>query len=215
MNRDSICTTVLSRLGRQEGNAYLLAQAKTELGLIQEQLEGSPLLPWFLISTEQTLAITANSRSVALPSDFLREYENFPLYLYDSTQTDPYTRLNKDEFDVLEDKYSGELAGTPTEYALDGVSLEFFVTPNENMTARWKYYQKQSVLSDSVQSNQWTINASDLLIAMLGEVMAGYKKDTFWMAKFASDAQIARGRLLAFTVAREQASRDIAMGGKD
>lgn len=212
MTRDQIVTTVLSRLGRQEGNAYLVAQAQLELGLIQDQLEGDGFLPWFIISTEQSAVLTPTVRSLALPSDFLREYEPFPVYRYDATQADPYTRLTKDEFDVLESQYGGSSTDAPMQYALEGVSLEFFPTPDLAYNIRWKYYQKQTALSAGVQTNAWTTNASDLLIAKLGAVMAAYKKDQFWAQKFATDEQRAFDRIHKFSIAREQALRAGTMG---
>jgi hypothetical protein len=181
------------------------------LGLIQERLETDAFLPWFLISTEQSLTLTATNRSVALPADFLREWDQFPVYLYDATQADPYTRLNKDEFDVLESKYAGA-SGPPAEYALNGVSLEFFPTPKAGATARWKYYQEQAPLSDAILDNAWTANATDLLVAELTTIMAAYKQNDYWSKKGANDIVMARRRLIAFHLAREQESRDATMG---
>lgn len=215
MNRTQIITLVLARLGRQEANTYLIAQAKLELTLIQESLEGGAFLPWFLISDETTLNYTANNRAVSLGANFLREYEEFPVYRYDSTADDPYTKLTKDEFDILEARYGNSGTGTPSNYALQGGQLELFVTPNANGSLRLKFYEKEAELTDSVLTNAWTSNAADLLVAELGIVMAGYMKDGERLQMFVAQRGVAMQRIIAFDVARQQALRDTYRGDRD
>lgn len=216
MTRDQIVTLVLSRLGRSENNSYLVGRAREELALIQERLEGGAFMPWFLLSGEVTSLVTvADTRTVDLPSNFLREYEDFPLYRYDSTASDPYIRLAKGEFDHLESYYEGQSAGVPVAYALVGTQLHFFVTPDAAYPLRWNYYKKQDVLSDSVTTNGWTNSASDLLVAELGFIMAAIKRDTFMKDTFGGEIIRAMTRLLAFDEARKQALRDAQRGDLD
>lgn len=215
MNRTQIITLVLARLGRQEANTYLIAQAKSELTLIQESLEGGAFLPWFLLSDETTLNYTANNRAVSLGANFLREYEEFPVYLYDASADDPYTKLTKDEFDILEARYGNSGTGTPSNYALQGGQLELFVTPNANGSLRLKFYEKEAELTDSVLTNAWTSNAADLLVAELGIVMAGYMKDGERLQMFVAQRGVAMQRIIAFDVARQQALRDTYRGDRD
>lgn len=214
LNRDQIINLVLGRVGRREADTYLAAQAVTELQLIQDRLEGGPFMPWFLLSTEQSLASTASTRSIALPTDFLREYEDFPLYLYDTTASTPYTRMNKDEFDILESKFAGAAAQKPTDYALHGAEIDLFPTPDALVyNFRWKYYQKGATLSTPTSVNVWTANAADWLLAELGIVIAGhYKKDKDRLQQYIGERTLAYGRLLAFDEARKQQNRDAHMG---
>lgn len=208
MTRDQIITTVLSRLGRQEGNTYLVGRAEDEIQLIQQRLEGAPELWWFLLTDEDTsLSTTANVRTVDLPADFLREFPDFPLYRYDSTADDPYIKLEKDEFDVLESRFGNDEPGEPTHYCLVGSQFHFFPTPDDDYPLRWVYFAKEDLLSDAVSTNAWTDNASDLLIGELGQIMAGMKRDEFWLGKFAAETAQANQRLLAFDEARKQAAR--------
>lgn len=213
LNRSDIINLVLARCGRQEGNAYLAAQAVTELKLIQSRLEGEAFMPWFLLSDESSLVSAAATKTTALPTDFLREYEDFPLYLYDSTAEDPYTQLTKDEYDVLESKFGEDSPTVPSAYALQGSALNWFPTPDAIYNFRWKYYQAQPSLDETTSSNAWTENAADLLVAELGIVIAGsYKKDADRAQMFGIDLTRAQRRLLSFDEARKQANRDLQMG---
>jgi hypothetical protein len=215
MNRTQIISLVLARLGRQEGNSYLTAQAELELTLIQETLEGGAFLPWFLLSDETELTYTANNRSVSLSAGFLREYEDFPLYHYDSTQDDAYTKLEKDEFDYLEGRYGENATGTvPKEYSLQGDQYQLFPTPTESGVLRYKCYEREAELTDSVLTNAWTANAPDLLVAELGTVMAGYMKDAERLQMFIAQRGVAMQRLVAFDIARQQALRDAQRGDR-
>lgn len=214
MNRGEIIETVLARIGRSEGNAYLLGRAAVEIKTVQNRLEGGAFMPWFLLSGVQDLTTTANTRELALPTGFLREYEDYPLYRYDASAEDPYIRLNKDEFDVLETRYEGEEAGIPLAYALVGEELHFFPTPDDAYPLKWNYFEKKAVLVGDDSENAWTENAEDLLIAELGLVMARYRvdvRDNNWK----EDREEARKRLLAFDEARKQALRNAYRGDPD
>lgn len=212
-----IINLVLARLGRVENNAYLKAQAIMELQLIIERLEHGAFMPWFLLSGEDTTLMTvANQRYVDLPSGFLREYEDFPLYRYDSTANDSYIRLIKDEFDVLESRFGGEGAAVPTHYALVGTQLQMFVTPDDAYPLRWNYYRSDTQTLDGTgQTNNWTSNAADKLVGELGFVMAGYRRDKGMQELFSTEIIRADARLLAFDEARKQALRDAYRGDKD
>lgn len=215
LTRDQIIALVLGRLGRQETNAYLVASAKSELALIQTRLEGGAFMPWFLLSGEiTTLSTQANVRTVDLPANFLREYEDFPTYRYVTGAAQPYVRMNKDEFDILESKYGEDSPGTPLEYALVGSQFHLFPTPNAIFPLRTEYFQTDTALSDSVATNLWTANASDLLVAELGYIMAGYRRDKPMQDTFMADISRAMGRLITFDEARKQAVREAFRGDR-
>jgi hypothetical protein len=214
MTRDQIITTVLSRLGRSENNDYLVGRAQDELALIQERLEGGAFLPWFLLSDPTVLA-AGTSGATAIPADFLRQYEDYPIYRYDTTEELVYKEMYKDEYDILKTEFEGQGSAEPTKYAIVGPYIFWFVTPDTTYVMVWIYYQKQDVLSDTITTNGWTDNASDLLIAELGEVMAAMKKDEYWTRKFSSDKVEAYTRLRAFDEARKQANRDAYRGDSE
>lgn len=213
MTGTDIINIVLSRLGRQESNAYLVAAAKLEFKLVQARMEGDGFMPWFLLAGEQELTSTPGLRYIQLPDYFRREYDEFPLYRYDSTQADPYIRMVKDDFDILESQYGGTSATKPQKYALVGRYIHLFPTPDAAYKFRLDFYS-QSVELDfaSINTNVWTENAPDLMIGELGVVMASYKRDSAMAQLFAAEAAKARTRLIAFDEGRRQASRDAQRG---
>lgn len=215
LTRTQIISTVLGRLGRREGDTYLVAQAKTELGLIQSRLEGGAFLPWFLLTAESTLTLTANNRELALPANFLREWDDYPIHRYEATGSPVYRKLEKEDFDVLIEEFDGVASGDPVAYALTGTTLNFFTTPNSAYSCRWRYYAKDTALSDSVDTNLWTTNADDLLVAELGVVMAGqYARRVDLAQVFATQKAEAVKRLTAFDIARMQAARSAVRGDR-
>src|SRR5688572_23518046 len=214
MTRTQIIAHVLFLLGRQESNTYLIEQAKTCLGLIQEKLEGGALMPWFLLTDELSLATVANLRSVAVPSDFLREWEDYPLTYYDVTAEDPYIELDKDEFNYLREQFGSSETGPPQAYSLDGQVYSMFPTPADIYTLTTRYFAKDEVLTDSVLENNWTEHATDVLIAELGMMLSAGRRDPAINQYFATEAGRAHRRLLAFDEARKQALRDARRGDR-
>lgn len=213
LNRTEICALVLARIGRRGGDSFLLAQAYSELGLVQSRLETGGFLPWFMLSGEVTVATTtASVREVTLPADFIREHDDSKLCRYDSTAESPYVPLLKDEYDYLLTEYGAAGTGAPVAYALLGQEYVLFPTPDAAYTLKQNYFQKKSVLSGSVLTNAWTDHADDLLIAELGIVMARYAKNKEAKIEFESDKQLAIKRLTAFDIARSQTNRDARRG---
>lgn len=214
MNRTQICNLVLARIGRRETDAYAVAQAKLELTLVQERLEGGAFLPWFLLTSEQTLTTVASTREVALPDNFLREWDDYPLQFYDSTASPAYMPLTKDDFDVHLAEFGEADDGEPQAYALSGVVFDLFPTPDYAYPLKWRYFARDAVLSDSVLTNNWTANAADLLVAELGVVMAGYARRDDLVNLFAAQKAEALKRLTAFDIARKQAALSAFRGDR-
>jgi len=215
-DRDTIIATVLSRCGRRETDTYLLARAQAELPVLQRRLEGDPFKPWFLLTDELTFASVANQRYLPLPSDFLLEWDDYPMTRYDSTQSDPYIELTKDEFNYLQARFKGESAGKPTYYSLAGNQIDFFVTPDDVYSFRWRYFASEAELLTTGNTNAWTVYADDMLIAELGMIMSGqYLRDKYLLPLFVADAARARQRLIAIDEARKQVLRDARMGDRD
>lgn len=216
MNRTEIVNLVLGRCGRREGDTYLQTQAKSELGLIQDRLELGAFMPWFLLSDETDLSSTANTRAMDLPASFLREYEDYKLFRYDAAADRPYISMNKDEYDYLQSRYGESEAGIPLEYSLSGEQFDLFPTPDAAYPFKWRFFEKQDALSDSVLENGWTRNAAGLLVAELGTVMAGlYLQNKGLLAAFTTEVLREHARLLAFDEARKQALRDAMRGDRD
>lgn len=216
MTRDEIISLVLSRLGKREGNAYLIQQAKLELALIQRtKLQRGKHMPWFLLSDEASLSVAANTRlAIDLPTDFMREWDFWQLAIYDSTQADPYNRLRKDDYDLLDSQYGSDEPGTPAAYSIVSGKVAVFPLSDVVREARLVYYKKEDILSDSVSENAWTENAEDVLIAELGIVMCRYGRSDL-LNEFKGEAAEAHDRMFFESLARENAAREAYRGDKE
>lgn len=216
MTRDEIISLVLSRLGKRGNNAFLVNSAGTELALIQRRLEKGQHKPIFLLSEETPLVVAANTRlAVTLPTDFLQEWEFWPLALYDSTAAEPYTYLRKDDYDLLQSQYASDEPGTPKAYSLVGsTKAAVFALSDVAREARLVYFKKEDELSDSIQENAWTEEADDWLIAELGVVMSRYARSDL-LNEFKADRVEAMNRVFYDSIARENAAREAYRGDKE
>lgn len=219
LNRTQIIATVLNRAGNRGNDAVLLAAAKTELDLVISELEADPFLPWFLLSTEQTMSIAAGDPNVTLPADFIREYEDEDVWYYNSSNYPTKKKLEKVDIDDLTERYRTTDADEPVVYAL--VGSQFILGPMPNTAAaagslKTRYYQRAAALSDVVLTNAWTLNADWVLINRLGGVIARqYIRDAALADGFDVAAKNSFLKLQAAHVAREQANRRGQMGGSD
>lgn len=181
----------------------------------QVELEESPELPWFLKNEALSgLSTIANVETVTLPSDFIREYEDDALWLFDTTAaaSDQWTPLVKDDLQFLRAALPG--TGKPEAYYL-GVS-SFFIkpTPDAVYTLKFIYYARDVILSTDVQ-NKWLQYAHDLMIGMAGKKIAAPTRDSVAYGEFEKLEQIGRARVLGDTTARNVENRRLAMGGED
>lgn len=212
MDRDTIVTLVLSRLGKREGQSYLVAQAQLELlHIITTKLERGALLPWFLLSDETALTLTANTRlAAALPVDFLREWDEFPISLYDATADVPYTELFKDDYDLNRSwEQSGSASSDSPRYSLVGTNYAVFPLLPVDTPARVVYYKKSDVTDN--YNNVWCQYADDVLVAELGMVMARYLRSDL-LDEFKQDRKESYSRLMTEDVARKNAAREAFRG---
>ena len=219
LTRDQIISTVLTRAGNRSNDAVLTAAAKTEIVLVQSELESEPFLPWFIISTEQTFTITSGDPNITLPSDFLREYEDEDMWYYNASSSPTKKKLEKMDIDDMTQWLRSTEANEPRAYAIVGGQMILGPVPNDAAalgSIKTRYYQRANVLSDLVSTNAWTLNADWLLVNRLGELMATqYIRDKVLGDAFAERAKMAYAKIIAAHVAREQANRRAQMGGND
>lgn len=216
MNVADCLTLLMGRLGNRS-QATLRATCLLEMKLFQEVMEKRPELPWFMLNTVQTMVTVANQRYLAVPSDFVREKDEQPLWLIDSSGGKH--KLVKKDYDELVSHYDDEddddeASGVPEMYALDGEYFHFFPTPDAVYSIEWKYFAKQTVPADSSGSETgWFKWASDLMIAGAGFQVAGkHIKDPELAQIFAADLAVATKALDDAIVAREEANRERSMG---
>jgi len=209
MYRSEAINLISSRLGQRSG---LDNQIKTEMLLAQTELERSPWLPWFLLAEDTNLTTVAEQRTVDVPSDFLMEYEDIPIYLTD-TDGEEY-QLTKDDYDALASDTYIEDSGRPTHYDLVGAKWYFFPEPDAAYSLRVFYYAAAQTLDQEEDlENAWLAYAPDLLIAKTGLAMARFLRDNAAIQLFAADLQKAEQRILQLDTARKEAARAVFMGG--
>lgn len=182
----------------------------------QVELESRPELPWFLITEVASISTTAGEQRVAVPSDFIREYEREALYLYNKDDDKEYAILEKRDADDLRKEYSEEEddRDEPKFYALDGKYFRLFPIPDDIYTLKLIYYAEDTKLDNNVE-NEWLKHAPYLMIGLAGMFIARMTRDQNARETFQEMAQLSSGQLDREMEAREAANRRYIMGGKD
>lgn len=209
MTRDEFVTLLQARLGNRTDLADMII---LEMQFAQSTiLEGTgAFTPWFLATEMTNTNTVAGEERVELPTDFLAEIEEQSLWLYDVTSDSPYTELHKRGYDTSLLRYQTQ--AIPRQYSIEGNYLLLRPIPDVEYNIRWRYYAKEPVLSTNIE-NKWLIEASDLFLAEVGNIMAGVhlQNDKLAMA-FQQAAGIARQRLYTFHEARKHVNRTYGMG---
>lgn len=221
MTRDQAIAIILARCGKRQNDTFLQAQCVLEMTLKQETtLEGADFKPWFLLSEYMHALTGENEPRVPLPTNFLEELEEGILWVQAPGAT-AYTRLIRDDLDILEERYLDCDPGVPQAYALAGKDAVLFPTPADAYPLKMRCYLREPKLeyaygaaaaSDDT-TNEWLTQAPDWLIGEVGAVIAGqYIKDAPTAEQFAMEAAKGRARLYVAHVAREEMNRQRSMG---
>lgn len=212
MTRDEVIQLVTFRLGNRSDMAD---RAVLEMPLIQTQLlEGNSWLPWFLevgVVGATSFATTAQTRFVTLPADFLSEMEEGHLWI---KVNGVRSRLVKQDFDTALARYPE--TGTPKLYSLGATRIDLFPLPDAAYDLDFKYYGKDANMAAANVQTLWLEHAADLVISLLGEVLAGkHIQNAKLAAAFKQDATEAWSRLYAKHTARSEVNISRSMGGND
>jgi hypothetical protein len=219
VTKDQIIAAALGRMHRANDTA-LLAAAQTEILAVQDKLElgvtinNGVFVPFFLFSDKTDLTYSANVEAIALPSNFIQEYDEDHegvLFYYDSTLDDPWVRMRREPWGVIKSRYPGT-ATYPRYYDIIGGNVYFRPKPDTAGTMRLMYYARASTL-DTVSSNPWTNNAAELFINELGFILAGqYTRDKVAVEQFVAGAHREIKRLYASHIAKLEAGRQRQRG---
>jgi hypothetical protein len=172
---------VAYRLGkRTDLDTYI----KTEMQLAQKALEAGPLLPWFLIPTDQYTTLVAGEKRLTLPTGFLREYEDGAVWRLDTDCN--FHKIEKTHVDVLRevDSDAVEADEKPAYYQLAGSFFHFAPTPEVDTTILLLFYAAAADLSADTDTNVWLDNAPEVLICKTGMRMAQWLRSTELFAMF-------------------------------
>ena len=181
----------------------------------QVMLERGAELPWFLLSEVASITTTDGEERMALPTDFLREWEDDPLWYFvagSGGDADTWTELAKDDLALLRSKYPGE--GAPVAYALDVKYFRIFPTPDDTYTLKMMYFKADAVLTTNIE-NQWLTYFPHLVIGEAGLLLATGLRDKDAIAIFQKWIDEGRDRMIVENEARMHASHGYVMGGQN
>lgn len=207
---------VMARLGGRS-NTALRASLLVEMNQLQAQtLEQGEVLPWFLITTNSSLVLTVGNRALSLPTGFLRELEEDTLIeIQDSTGE--WNSMEKKEYEYNRVQYAdSDTSELPRFYSLVGTEILTFPKPTVASPVRLRYFGAQPVVADTsaTPTNQWLLQASDLLIAetvLIGASQYVYEDADKVLARQAFVTK-ARTRLHNANTARMEANMNRTMG---
>jgi hypothetical protein len=169
---------------------------------VQENiLEGGPFYPWFLISEETYVDTVAGEERLAVPYDFLHEWEESVLYRFDTTATgtaNPWIALKRDDWDVIRQAYTTVNGGVPKYYDISNQYFMLADTPDDAYSMRMRYFEQQPSLAGTYGDaanieNNWLKHASDWFIGEVGLIIASQYLQSDTMEKLFS-VQLQRGR---------------------
>lgn len=210
MTRDDVLEIIQYRLG---DHSEMPARALAEMPLLQSTvLEGNSWLPWFLEVDSVGLETVALTREVVLPTDFLQEMEEGG-FLAATVGTELVPLVKKDYVTGLR-MYPD--SGQPRVYTLGATNLSLFPTPDAIYPLTFKYYGQAASMAASAGETPWLKYASDLVIALLCEQLAGKHLQNMQLAQgFKADAADAWQRLYQAHIVRSEINQSRALGGNN
>jgi len=212
MTRDEAVTEIQNTLGFRTDKS---AEIVLALQRAQTKLEKGAVLPWFLETEVASETTTKDEERVAIPTDFLREWEDDPLWYFvagTGGDADAWTELAKEDLAFLRDKYPGK--GAPIAYALDVKYFRIFPTPDAVYTLKFIYYKTDTLLTSNV-TNLWLTHFPYLMVGEAGRLFAPGLRDKDAQRQFLEWAAEGRREMLVENEARMNSSRRFVMGGND
>ena len=211
MLRDAAVDLLMNRLGQRTGTT-LKDQIIGEMVFVQENLlEGNATQFWFTVQDSVGLVTAADTETVALPTDFMQEWEEGALYITETAGTKK--EVKKADWDSIAIHTSLLSTGLPEFYSIDTTNISLRKIPDIVYTLDMKYHAKQASLAgvtgDAANvENGWLEHASDWLIGETGTIIASQYLQSETMVKvFAAQAKMALDRLIKKNTAWEEANK--------
>lgn len=189
----------------------------------QRLLERGRTLPYFLKQEWATFTLVEEQVDYTLPTGFLREAEDGPPQVWDSTGTEFSHILEKltDTELSLGGLWGSEISdttGIPRVYSLNKSSISFSPAPTDvaSMTIYWHYYKAADSLATNIE-NAWLeeeTGAPEVLIARAGMLMAEDLFNDAAYGKFQKQFVEAYTGMLGDTIQRAEANDPLYMGGR-
>jgi len=215
MLRDAAVDLLMLRLGNRTDTAMRDKIIAEMAQVITTKLEGEFPLPWFLLTRDATLVTVADTETVAVPTNFLGEWEDGGLARIDANGKE--VKLVRDDYATIRDRKDG--SGTPDYYDLVGDNYYLRDIPDAVISlVVWYFATAVSIAGtygDAANvENGWLKHASDLVLAETGLVIAGqYLQSKEMVAGFAAQAAAARARLDTKITEREESNKQRHMEG--
>lgn len=207
MTRNEAVGWVQFHLGRRTD---LSTECQNALKAAQEELERQEFLPWFLRTEITAASTTIDEERIAVPTDFIREYEEGGLYRLSTD--DEFVPLEKDTLSILRAQFSGRSSGAPTFYALDNDYFRLFATPDAVYSIKMIYYAHDAVLATNVE-NHWLKNAPWMMISEAIKILAPGLRDTAAFTFATKKGMEAKIDVIRSGEARDIENRRLQMGG--
>jgi len=229
MDRDAAVKRVNAGLGFRAVGHSLTDEIIARMLEAQRDLEHGKTIPKFLLQEDQDLILSAGSHSIALPDKFLRLDDNnlphydpaipppafglVPMYLEKMNYSDLVKRLAFGGGGLA----SGWQNNMPRAFVIRKSTIDFVVTPSQDIHLKWNYYKGAMTLETNV-TNSWLDEASGAPEWLIGET--GYRIALDARDKDAVDlfsAMITRARAAAFghQLQEEESGGPFVMGAKN
>ena len=211
---------LIDRLARRCGSKTATAfRAKIvdEVTAVIDLLEMGSFMPWFL-ENEADLTTVASTRTVALPSDFLREVDDGVVY-YQKSSTE-YMELVKTEKERLDASFLTGDPGEPEGYALWGTNVYLGPTPDDAYTIKWPYYKSEQTANPfadngNAVTNKWLIYATEWMLSQAGYMLADFTLHNPQLAlRFQAAVKTGRSEFIKSQTARDSTNRDYSDADK-
>jgi len=213
MNRDDAVGRIQRVLGFRGDRSTEIIDALQDA---QIDLELRRPLPWFLKTEVAAEDTVANEERVALPTDFLEEWDDDALWYFDSAadDEDKWTLLQKEDLQTL--RSDPDLAGSdkPLFYAYDGLYFRIFPTPDAIYPLRMIYFQQDTLLTSNIE-NLWLKNIPTLIIGEAGLKMTTPFRDPIAATEFTRMRAEGTSSLVVATESKQHTNRRYVMGGPD
>lgn len=208
MNRTEAVAQVQEVLGFRTD---LSDRIVTQIGIANTRLQLSATKPWWTIVMGSPLTITAENAEVAVPADFLEEYEEGGLQVY-SEDDEKWYELDKNDLDELKGIYGLE-TGLPEGYALVGSTIQLYPIPDQVYDLKLDYYKKDDELSSGSSTNGYLTYVPEMIIGMAGLRIAQAIRDKEAITTFREMVAEARTELYRQNEQRKHSNANYQMGG--
>ena len=214
MTMDEAIAWIQRQLGFRRALASEI-QISLQQAIVRIELDATLVRPRFLLQeySDVGFVTVADTREVAIPTGYLQEAElSGGLYIYDSTEDDPYIELTKAEPAYVRGAFTE--TEQPTHYAIQGSNLIFGGIPDDAYELRWFAYFKDNSAITGGETNLWLTHRPFLIIGEAGVHIASASRSPS-LDYFSQLLKAERQALEATVVVDEEADSSASMGGDD